>query len=147
MHLSKRSSRNYVNIRLEQVARTARDAADKVYRREFGIDILHIRILRIVAETRGRPVNWVVGESNLDRTLVSRMITNLVKRNLLERTIAPNDARQFLLFTTPTGDELVSRADVLGDALNRDLVSVLDQQELETFEACLAKLARWRPKE
>lgn len=147
MRPTKRSSRNYVNIRLEQVARTARDAADKVYRRECGMDILHIRILRIVAETPGKPVNWVVRESNLDRTLVSRMITNLVKRKLLERTISPDDARQFLLFTTPAGGEIVSRADVLGDALNLDLLSVLDHRELEIFEMCLAKLARWSPKE
>lgn len=147
MHSSKRPSRNYVNIRLEQVARTARDAADKVYRRECGIDILHLRILRIVAETPGRPVNWVVGESNLDRTLVSRMITNLVKRTLLERAISPDDARQFLLFTTPAGQDLVRKADVLGDALNADLLSVLDKRELDTFEKCLTKLAQWRPKE
>lgn len=147
MALSKRSTRNYVNIRLEQVARTARDAADKVYRRECGMDILHIRILRIVAETPGRPVNWVVGESNLDRTLVSRMITNLVKRNLLERTISPDDARQFLLETTPAGQKIVDQANVLGDALNSDLLGVLSPQELETFETCLAKLAQWRPKD
>lgn len=147
MHQSTNLTRNYVNIRIEQVARRAREAADRVYRREFGIDILHIRILRIVAEVPGQSVNWAVNESNLDRTLVSRMITNLVKLKLLERTISPSDARQFLLSTTPTGNDLVDRANVLGDALNRDLLSVLDPQELVTFEACLAKLAEWRPKE
>ena len=37
---------------LEKVARIAREAADAIYKRECGIDIQHIRVLRIVAEKR-----------------------------------------------------------------------------------------------
>lgn len=135
----------YINMRLERVALTARGAADRVYRRELGMDIEHIRILRIVSWKPDKPVSWVVRESNLDRTLVSRIISTLVKQGLLQRTISPSDARQFLLTTTPEGEERVREANVLGDALNLDLLSVLDQHELETLERCLQKLSQWKP--
>ncbi|MBN9038293.1 MAG: winged helix-turn-helix transcriptional regulator [Rhizobiales bacterium] len=141
----KHSFGRYINMRLERVALTARGAADRVYRRELGMDIEHIRILRIVSWKPGKPVSWVVRESNLDRTLVSRIISTLVKQGLLQRTISPSDARQFLLTTTPEGEERVREANVLGDALNLDLLSVLDQHELETLERCLQKLSQWKP--
>lgn len=136
---------SYINIRLERVALAARNAADRVYRREFGMDIQQIRILRIVFENPGRPVSWIVRESNLDRTLVSRIISSLVAQKLVERTISPDDARQFLVTTTPNGEERVQQANTLGDALNLDLLSVLDRNELETLERCLHKLAQWKP--
>jgi DNA-binding MarR family transcriptional regulator len=145
MSLSKPSFRNYMNMRLEQVARTGRDAADKIYRRECGINIQTIRVLRIVSENPGLAVNQVKREANLDRTLVSRIVSDLVKRKLLARAISPDDARHFLLSTTPDGERLVKQANVLGDALNRDFLGVLDLAELEVFDRCLTKLLQWRP--
>ena len=44
-----------VNFRLERVARIARESADNVYKRHCGLDILHIRVLRLVAESPGKP--------------------------------------------------------------------------------------------
>jgi MarR family transcriptional regulator, temperature-dependent positive regulator of motility len=83
----------------------------------------------------------------LDRTLVSRIISTLVRLSLIHRTISPADARQILLATTPTGEQRVRKANALGDALNLELLSVLDKHEIEVFDRCLAKLAKWRPKE
>jgi MarR family transcriptional regulator, temperature-dependent positive regulator of motility len=83
----------------------------------------------------------------LDRSLVSRIISNLVRQKLIKREISPRDARQLLLTPTPAGKERVRKANALGDALNLDLLSVLDAREIKVFNQCLAKLATWRPKE
>lgn len=139
--------RNYVTYRLEQVARMARETADAVYRERCGLDLRHIRILRIVAETPEQTVNVIVRESRLDRSLVSRIISSLVRRKLVVRTISATDARQFHVSTTPAGAEMVRQANRLGDALNLDVIGVLDPQELKVFERCLAKLAAWRPRD
>jgi DNA-binding MarR family transcriptional regulator len=136
---------NYVNIRLEQVARTARKAADAVYRRELGLDIFHIQVLRVVDSKAGQPVSEIVTMSNLERTLVSRIISSLVRAGLLERTISEKDARKFLLELTAEGERLVRKANKLGDAMNNDLLSVLDPHEQKCLETCLSKLSAWRP--
>lgn len=140
------SFRDYVNFRLEAVSRNAREKADEIYQRRCGLDILQIRVLRFVAEMPGRSVNAIVRESLLDRSVVSRIISNLVRQKLIERTISVEDARQFLLTATPKGKQRVDDANELGDAMNLDLLSVLNQSEIETLERCLAKLAAWRPK-
>ena len=147
MAVPKHTFRDYVNFRLERVSRTAREAADKVYTRTCGLDILQIRVLRVVAEKPGQAVNSIVRELMLDRSLVSRIISKLVRQKLIRRTISPADARQLLLAATAAGQQRVRKANALGDALNLDLLSVLDEQEIEIFDRCLAKLATWRPKE
>jgi DNA-binding MarR family transcriptional regulator len=147
MTAPRHSFRDYVNFRLERVSRIARESADQVYKRQCGLDILHIRVLRLVVETPGQAVNSIVRESMLDRSLVSRIVSQLVRQKLVERTISTEDARQLLLAPTPAGKERVRKANALGDALNLDLLSVLDVHEIEVFDQCLAKLAKWRPKE
>jgi MarR family transcriptional regulator, temperature-dependent positive regulator of motility len=140
------SFREYVNFRLERVARTARETADEVYKRRCGLDILHIRVLRIVAESPGRNVNSVVRESLLDRSQISRVVSNLVRQKLLNRRISPADARQFHLVLTPAGRQCVKNANAIGDKLNLDLLNVLNHREIEILDRCLSKLAMWRPK-
>ena len=44
-----------VNFRLERVARIARESADNVYKRQCGLDSPHIRVLRLLAESPGKP--------------------------------------------------------------------------------------------
>lgn len=137
---------SYLNIQLERVASTARKAADAVYRKELGLDIFQIRILRVVYSKPRQPVNVIVKMSNLERTLVSRIISKLVRAELLQRTISSDDARHFLLELTSAGKRLVRRANTLGDAMNADLLSVLSAREQESLQLCLAKLSAWRPK-
>ena len=54
---------------------------------------------------------------------------------------------KFLPKLTPVGARLVRRANKLGDALNKDLLSVLNSREREYLEVCLVKLSKWRPKD
>ncbi|MBL0373358.1 winged helix-turn-helix transcriptional regulator [Rhizobium sp. KVB221] len=145
MNAVKSSSRHYVSYRLELLARSVNEPVDRIYREKFGYDIRQLRVLRVIDECPGRSVFVVVQESFLERSLVSRIISLFVRKKLVQRTISPNDARQYLLETTPAGNELVRQADMLGEALNNDFLDVLDSHEIEVFERCLVKLANWRP--
>lgn len=126
---------------------TARLVANQSCRSQFGMDIDHTRLLRIILDNPGRPVSWVVRESALDRTLVSRAISKFVRQKLVERTIGADDARQFLLTITPAGEKLVKEANVMREMLELEVISVLDEDERANFEHCLAKLAKWTPKD
>ncbi len=147
MKTGKHSFRDYVNFKLDQVSRIAREKADHVYQRHCGLDVWHIRVLRLVSEKPGLAVNSIVQEAMLDRSVVSRIISSLARQRLIKRTISPLDARQVLLAPTAAGKGRVGKANALGDALNLDLLHMLDAREIEMFERCLEKLAKWRPSE
>ena len=139
------SFRDYVNFKLDLISRIAREKADQVYKRHCELDVWQIRILRLVAEKPGLAVNLIVREAMLDRSVVSRIISSLVRQRLINRTISPLDARKILLAPTAAGRDRVRKANALGDALNLDLLRMLDAREIEIFERCLEKLARWQP--
>ena len=137
--------RSYLTFRLEQIATSARSLADEIYRTQCGLDLRHVRILRLIAEAEGKTVNQVVVESRLERSLVSRIISELVDQGLIVRAISPIDARQFLVSVTPDGLERVEAANEIGDLIECDLRSTLTERELQVFEQCLEKLVRWVP--
>jgi len=139
--------RDYVSYRLEWVSELVRAEADKIYRNKCGLDIRQLRVLRIAAEQPGRTVSEIVEKAMFDRTLVSRLISQLVAKRLLLRRICDDDARQFRIEVTKEGRAAVAFADALGDQLNEDLLSSLNAAERRIFDRCLEKLMRWRPRE
>jgi DNA-binding MarR family transcriptional regulator len=139
--------RSYVSYRLDLVSKTARDAADAIYQRECGFDIRQLRVLRLLAETPDQTVSDIVEGTMFERTLVSRLIGDLVRRRLIDRRICDIDARQVRLSLTAEGRALVRVADGLGAALNDDLLSVLTPDERVALDRCLTKLLTWRPRD
>lgn len=138
--------RDYVTFRLDLVSSIARTEASKVYLRECGLDIRQLRVLRRVAEDPGSSVSEIVESTMFERTLVSRIISDLVGEGLLIRRISSSDARQFHIDITKEGLARARMADDLGDQLNEDLLSSLNAQERAEFDRCLDKLVQWQPK-
>jgi hypothetical protein len=134
--------RTYVNIRLEQVAHTARKAAETVYRREFGLDTFQIRIFRVVHTKTLQPVSEIAKIANRDRTFVSRMMSSSLVLGSWNAPLRKMTHGKFLPKLTPAGQPLARRANKLGDALNKDLLSVLNSREREYLQVCLVKLSK-----
>jgi DNA-binding MarR family transcriptional regulator len=135
----------YVSYRLELVSRTARRTADAVYKAECGLDIKKLRIMRIVEETPDTTVSELVEASMYERTLISRQIGELAKAGILTRNICTVDARQTRLSLTSVGLAFVAHANRIGDAMNKDFLSVLSPEERVVFDTCLDKLSNWQP--
>jgi DNA-binding MarR family transcriptional regulator len=139
--------RDYVSYRLEWVSKLVRAEADKIYRTKCGLDIRQLRVLRIAVEQPGRTVSEIVERAMFDRTLVSRLISQLVAKGMLLRRICDDDARQFRIEVTRAGRAAGASADRLGDKLNEDLLTSLNAAERKIFDRCLEKLMKWRPRD
>jgi DNA-binding MarR family transcriptional regulator len=137
--------RDFLSYRLEWVSKLVRAEASVVYERECGLDIRQLRVLRIVAERSGLTVAQIVDEAMFERTLVSRLISFLVKRGLVARRICDDDARQFRIDITTDGAKMAALADELGDRLNEDLLSSVTAADRKALDRCLNRLMTWRP--
>lgn len=137
--------RDFLSYRLEWVSKLVRAEASVVYERECGLDIRQLRVLRIVAERSGLTVAQIVDEAMFERTLVSRLISFLVKRGLVARRICDDDARQFRIDITAEGVKMAALADELGDRLNEDLLSSVTAADRKALDRCLNRLMTWRP--
>jgi DNA-binding MarR family transcriptional regulator len=138
--------REYLSYRLELVSKFVRAEASTIYRQRFGIDIRELRVLRIAAEKPGRTVSEIVDIAMFERTALSRLISTLVAKKLVERRICGDDARQLRIDPTPAGRRLAAEADRLGSQLNENLLDTLSPIERKVLDHCLNKLMDWHLK-
>lgn len=133
----------YLNFRLDILSSEAMKAADTVYRRDCGLDVRHLRILRLVGHYPGITFSRLAEETRLERGLTSRIVTALTAKDLVEREASTADARQFHLRLTPRGEAVRKRAAVLAERLEELLLTPLTAEERTVLVACLEKLTAW----
>lgn len=81
----------------------------RVYRREFGISVLEWRVLAILAELGPSLARDIAEFSVLDKSNVSRAVSRLTARGLVEQAGHPVDGRSRILTLTAKGKALHRR--------------------------------------
>lgn len=132
-----------LTYRLNIVAQEAIQANDEIFLSETGCRIRDLRVLRLIDDTPGTTFAEISKITGFDRSLTSRIIQTLIASRLVERENSTEDARVFLLSTTPKGKEVRQVARRLSDRLEVTLTDPLSAQELRAFNEILARLGAW----
>lgn len=132
-----------LTYRLELVAQEAISANDEIFLRETGFRIRELRVLRLIDDTPGTTFAEIAKATGLERSLTSRIIRTLLGDGLIVRENSLEDARVFLLTTTPKGQNIRRIARQLSDRLEVILTEPLSDQELATLDGILDRLGSW----
>lgn len=132
-----------LTYRLELVAQEAIGANDEIFLRETGFRIRELRVLRLIDDTPGTTFAEIAKATGLERSLTSRIIRTLLGDGLIVRENSLEDARVFLLTTTPKGQNIRRIARQLSDRLEVILTEPLSDQELATLDGILDRLGSW----
>lgn len=132
-----------LTYKLNIVAQEAIAANDAIFLKETGCRIRDLRVLRLIDDTPGTTFAEIAKTTGFDRSLTSRIIQALIGAGLIERENSNEDARVFLLSTTPKGKEVRQVARRLSDRLEIILTDPLSAQELRAFNEILARLGSW----
>lgn len=132
-----------LTYRLELVAQEAITANDEIFLRETGFRIRELRVLRLIDDTPGTTFAEIAKATGLERSLTSRIIRTLLGDGLIVRENSLEDARVFLLTTTPKGQNIRRIARQLSDRLEVILTDPLSDQELATLDGILDRLGSW----
>jgi DNA-binding MarR family transcriptional regulator len=132
-----------LTYRLELVASQAITANDEIFLRETGCRIRELRVLRLIDDTPGTTFAEIAKITGFERSLTSRILQSLLSMGLIARENSSEDARVFLLSTTPQGAEVRRKARILSDRLELILTDPLSQQELRALNAILERLGAW----
>lgn len=116
---------------------------DPLFIDNIGCTIREYRVLRMIDEHGGIAFKEITRITGLDRSLVSRLIRILLKRELIYRVNSKEDARRFELFTTESGKAACDRGRQLTAEAEKRLFEPLQEGELEQLNALLNKLAFW----
>ena len=129
--------------RMEVFVNESINLNDPLFIEKIGCTIREYRVLRMIDEHGGISFKEITRITGLDRSLVSRLIRILLKRELIYRVNSKEDARRFGLFTNEAGKAASDRGRQLTAEAEKNLFEPLQEGELEQLNGLLDKLAFW----
>ena len=132
-----------VTYKLASISEDTISPSARLFVRRFGIDVHHLRILRLIDDRPGSTFTELADETKFERSATSRSLGRLIKAGLVQRKNDDRDARRFRLFTTAKGKVLRGRADPVSLEMERILLQVLKPSERKAFLTTIEKLSAW----
>ena len=136
-------SRQSLTYMFASIAGDAIKTGTRLFEQRIGLDVYHVRILRLIDDQPGITFTQLANQTRLERSATSRSLQRLIKAGLVERTNDAGDARQFHLVATPEGQALRHKSDPLTIGMESLMLQSLNDAERAAFLASLDKIARW----
>lgn len=132
--------RDLFSVQLQRLAGLSSRIAALVIPQHFSITVLEWRTLAILDYLGQAPLVRVARHAGVLKSQMSRLVTSLGKRGLIERQPNPEDGRSALLCLSVEGKELVQR--ILEDSQTRNeaMLDGLSDGEREQLKALMARV-------
>ncbi|HDS1817273.1 HTH-type transcriptional regulator MhqR [compost metagenome] len=132
--------RDLFSVQLQRLAGLSSRIAALVIPQHFSITVLEWRTLAILDYLGEAPLVRVAKHAGVLKSQMSRLVTNLSKRELIERQPNPEDGRSALLCLSPSGKELVRSILEDSQARNEAMLDGLSDQEREQLKALMKRV-------
>ncbi len=141
-----RTIKDLLSYRVHKLAGALSRGAASRYRREFDVSLVEWRTMALLGDYSPLSLKQLAALAALDKSLISRTVTALADRGLVERTVSQADAREVALKLSPAGVAL--HAGLMQAARERDVAfrGVLSAEELDVLDGLLTRLEAeaWR---
>ncbi len=133
----------FVPFRMNRLAAEISTALSSEYRDRYGIEIPEWRVIATLGFREGPcTAQHIVESTKTHKSTISRAVTNLMKRGLIERLENTLDRREYSLQLSRDGQTLYQA--LIPRLLNREreILSCLSATELKQFENAFEKIER-----
>jgi DNA-binding MarR family transcriptional regulator len=137
--LKKRFQR-LASFRLHKLASLSDRYVELRYRRKFGLRIPEVGIMAVVGASSPVSFKMTCIETDLEKSKVSRVVAQLVAKDLLKKHDDPADQRSFYLSLTASGRKLYWAMYVDAVARNEQWMAVLPKKQRAQFLSSLDRL-------
>jgi DNA-binding MarR family transcriptional regulator len=133
----------FTPFRLNRLAAEVSAALSVEYRERYGLDIPEWRVLATLGFREGAcTAQYISHCTRTHKSTISRAVTALLRRKIIERVANENDRREFALQLTPKGRALYE--ELIPRLLDKEqaILSCLSASERKDFTAALNKIER-----
>jgi DNA-binding MarR family transcriptional regulator len=133
----------FVPFRLNRLAAEVSNALSVEYRDRYGLDIPEWRVLATLGFRKDAcSAQYIAHCTRTHKSTISRAVTSLMQRKLIERVENADDRREFRLQMTAKGEALYE--ELIPKLLGREqeILSCLSAQERKDFAALLGKIEK-----
>lgn len=132
-YMSSIDLQQFLPYRLSILAKRISGSLSKVYAQQFDISIPEWRILVWLQQQPKLSAKAICENTQMDKTLVSRMISQLEKRKLVVRKVDKNDSRSYQLSLTTKGKALVDKIIPEATRWENQLIAPLSAAEYDNL--------------
>jgi DNA-binding MarR family transcriptional regulator len=133
----------FVPFRLNRLAAEVSNALSVEYQERYGLDIPEWRVLATLGfRSDACSAQYIAHCTRTHKSTISRAVTSLMQRKLVERVENADDRREFRLQMTAKGKALYE--ELIPQLLRREqeILSCLSAQERKDFAALLGKIEK-----
>jgi DNA-binding MarR family transcriptional regulator len=133
----------FVPFRLNRLAAEVSAALSSEYRERHGLDIPEWRVLATLGfRNDACSAQYIAHCTRTHKSTISRAVTALMRRQLIERVENADDRREFVLRLTGKGQALYEELIPRLKRKEQEILSCLTAQEREQFASALGKIER-----
>ncbi len=133
---------DYMPYRLSVASNQVSRLIAKLYSGRFGLSIWQWRVLAILGPEDGLTAGAIASRAAMDKMAVSRAVSGLLKRNLVSRTLSPDDGRARVLRLTSDGAAIYREVAPLAKAQEQRLLAQFTAEEVAAAKRFLLALQR-----
>ena len=142
-HLAKLDLFQFVPFRLNRLAAEVSAALSGEYQERYGLDIPEWRVLATLGfRNDACSAQTIVHCTRTHKSTISRAVTALMQRQLVERVENADDRREFRLRMTRKGQALYEELIPRLKRKEQEILSCLSAQERKEFAAALGKIEK-----
>jgi DNA-binding MarR family transcriptional regulator len=131
----------FVPFRLNRLAAEVSAALSDEYQERYGLDIPEWRVLATLGfRNEACSAQYIVHCTRTHKSTISRAVTALMSRQLIERVENQDDRREYRLRMTPKGKALYEELIPRLKRREREILSCLSARERQDFAMLLGKI-------
>lgn len=130
----------YLPYRLSILSNRTSTLVAESYKDRFGLSITEWRIMAVLGEYPGVSADEISVKTQIEKSLISRAISKLLKRNLIQRQISKEDKRRSQIELSTMGFDVYSQIVPLSLKYEQQLLSCLSLQEQEDLSKLIDRL-------
>jgi DNA-binding MarR family transcriptional regulator len=132
----------FLPYRLNVLASLTSNALAQIYAERFGLSIPGWRVVATLGQYGFRTARDIAVHGVMHKSTVSRAVSALQERGLIQRSANVQDRREELLELTPAGRSIYDALAPEALAFEEGLISVLSRDEQDSLSALMNKLER-----
>ncbi len=130
----------FMPYRLSILSNKVSGIVAETYRDKFALSITEWRIMAVLGEFPGISADEISLKTQIEKSILSRAISKLLKRNLIERSIAEDDRRRSEITLSATGLTVYNEVVPLSYRYEETLLSCLTEHEQRQFSELIDRL-------
>ncbi|MCC2616539.1 MarR family winged helix-turn-helix transcriptional regulator [Aestuariibacter halophilus] len=130
----------FLPYRLSIVSNKVSSIIADTYKDKFAISITEWRIMAVLGEYPDISADEISAKTQIEKSILSRSVSKLLKRNLIERDMAEDDRRRSMIRLSATGKSVYDEIVPLSYQYEDALLECFSEEEQAQFSHLIDRL-------